>query len=275
MKISILGCGWLGLELGKRLRQENHEVKGSVTRSERMAELRSAGIVPYSIKLFEKGIQGDIRSFLSGANILIIDIPPGLRKNPEANFVKKIRNLIPYIEKSHLQKVIFTSSTSVYQDSENIPVYDENSETDNTNNIAVQLRNVELLFLNNENFNASILRFGGLIGPVRHPVKFLSGRTGLKNPKAPVNLVHQEDCIRAVCKLMELKEDNSVWNVVYPENPEKEQYYSQVARTKNVPLPKFDHTQPSVGKKISSAKLIDQLKFGAAIVLRRVLVNDV
>ena len=151
MKISILGCGWLGMELGKRLRNENHEVRGSVTSMEKLTEVRAAGIVPYSIKLFEKGIQGDIRSFLSGTNLLIVDVPPGLRKKPEINFVKKIENLIPYIEKSHLQRVIFTSSTSVFQDTDDFTVYDENATTDNFNDISIQLRNVELLFLNNEN----------------------------------------------------------------------------------------------------------------------------
>lgn len=261
MKIAILGCGWLGLELGKRLWEQNHEVRGSVTRHERMQEVRAAGIVPYSIKLFEKGIQGDMRSFLSGANVLIIDIPPGLRKNPEGNFVKKIKKLIPYIEKSYLQKVIFTSSTSVYEDTEDFPVYDESVQTDNTNDIAIQLRNAELLLLNNESFNASILRFGGLIGPERHPVKFLSGKTGISNPEAPVNLVHQEDCIKAVCKLIELEKDNSVWNVVNPEHPSKEEYYTRIAKERNLQAPEFDHSKPSKGKKISSEKLIKELKF--------------
>ncbi|PTX45221.1 nucleoside-diphosphate-sugar epimerase [Christiangramia gaetbulicola] len=261
MKIAILGCGWLGLELGKRLWEQNHEVRGSVTRHERMQEVRAAGIVPYSIKLFEKGIQGDMRSFLSGANILIIDIPPGLRKNPEGNFVKKIKKLIPYIEKSYLQKVIFTSSTSVYEDTEDFPVYDESAQTDNSNDISIQLRNAELLLLNNESFNASILRFGGLIGPERHPVKFLSGKTGISNPEAPVNLVHQEDCIKAVCKLIELEKDNSVWNVVNPEHPSKEAYYTRIAKERNLQGPEFDHSKPSKGKKISSEKLMKELKF--------------
>ncbi len=261
MKIAILGCGWLGLELGKRLWEQNHEVRGSVTRHERMQKVRAAGIVPYSIKLFEKGIQGDMRSFLSGTDILIIDIPPGLRKNPEGNFVKKIKKLIPYIEKSYLQRVIFTSSTSVYQDAENFPVYDESAQTDNSSNISIQLRNAELLLLNNESFNASILRFGGLIGPERHPVKVLSGKTGISNPDAPVNLVHQEDCINAVCKLIELEKDNSVWNVVNPQHPSKEAYYARIAKERNLQAPEFDHSKPSKGKKISSEKLITQLKF--------------
>ena len=261
MKIAILGCGWLGLKLGKRLRQQNHEVKGSVTRVDKMAELRSAGLIPYTIKLYEKGVQGDINSFLSGIETLIVDIPPGLRKNPEIDFVKKIRNLIPYIEKSRVPKVIFTSSTSVYEDRKDFPVYTEEEKTDNSSDTAVQLRNTELLFLNNENFQTSVLRFGGLIGEHRHPIKHLSGRKGVKNPEAPINLVHQEDCIAAIIRLMEEKKDNSVWNLVYPDHPSKEEYYSKVAAEKGLTPPEFDHSAASKGKKISSERIIKELGF--------------
>ncbi|MGA8853481.1 MAG: SDR family NAD(P)-dependent oxidoreductase [Christiangramia sp.] len=261
MKISILGCGWLGMELGKRLRKENHEVRGSVTGMDRMVEVRSAGIVPYTIKLFEKGIQGDIRSFLSGTNLLIVNVPPGLRKNPDINFVKKMRKLIPYIEKSYVQKVIFTSTTSVYEDTENFPVYDETSNTDNSNNTSIQLRNAELLFLNNDSFNASVLRFGGLIGPNRHPINHLAGKSGIKNPDAPVNLVHQEDCIAVIRELMQKPKDNSVWNVVFPEYPSRKEYYSKIATDREMDIPEFDHSEVSKGKKISSEKLRKELNF--------------
>lgn len=261
MKIAILGCGWLGLELGKSLKAENHEIKGSITRMERMAALHEAGIVPYSIKLFENGVQGDISSFLSGAEVLVVDIPPGLRKNPDSNFVEKIKSLIPFIEKSGLKRVIYTSSTSVYQDTEKIPEYTEESETDNSSDSSIQLRNVELLFLDNENFKTSILRFGGLIGGDRHPVKYLSGRSGIKNPEAPVNLVDREDCIAALIQIIQLKDDNGVWNVVYPEHPPKKDYYTRIAKEKNLAVPQFKESEISKGKFISSEKLIKELNF--------------
>ncbi|MDX1760790.1 MAG: SDR family NAD(P)-dependent oxidoreductase [Christiangramia sp.] len=261
MKIAILGCGWLGMELGKRLWKDNHEVRGSVTRHERMQKVRAAGIVPYSIKLYERGIQGDIRAFLSGIEVLVVDIPPGLRKNPDVNFVKKIDKLIPYIEKSYVEKVIFTSSTSVYKDSSAIPTYKEDADTNNKNDTAIQLRNAELLFLNNESFNASVLRFGGLIGEDRHPITHLSGREGINNPEAPVNLVHQEDCLNAIFKLIEMKKDNSVWNVVYPDHPTKEEYYTWIASERNMTAPSFDHSENSVGKIVSSEKLQQKLNF--------------
>jgi UDP-glucose 4-epimerase len=54
---------------------------------------------------------------LKDSSILIIDIPPKLRGTNKENFVSKIEALIPFIEKSTIENVIFISSTSVYGDS--------------------------------------------------------------------------------------------------------------------------------------------------------------
>lgn len=257
MRIAILGCGWLGIELAKKLKKENHEVRGSVANIENMAKLREAKIIPYNIKLFEKGVQGDIRSFFSGCHVIIIAVPPGLRKNPKVNFVKKMRKVLPYVEKADPQKIIYISSTGVYKDEPGFPEYDENASTNNSSDKAIQLRNAELLFLNHKNWNISVVRFGGLFGGDRHPVKYLAGKKELKNPDAPVNLVHREDCINALEKLIGLKKDHSVWNVVYPEHPTRRDYYQREAREKGLEIPDFLENKKQKGKIISSRKLID------------------
>ncbi len=261
MKISILGCGWLGKELAKKLISENHEVRGSVTGMEKMFELRKEGIIPYQLKLYEKGIQGDFRSFLSGCEVLLISVPPGLRRDPKINFVKKMRSLIPYIENASPKKLIFTSSTSVYADAEDFPVYTEESKTDNSSDRSIQLHNSELLFLNNPKLNTTVLRFGGLLGGNRHPVKFLSGKKDIKNPEAPVNLVHREDSIAAIQNVIKSNGKTSIYNLVYPEHLSKEEYYTSVAEKMNLPLPKFEHSGRSKGKIISSEKIQKELKF--------------
>ncbi|MFY7956748.1 MAG: SDR family NAD(P)-dependent oxidoreductase, partial [Flavobacterium macrobrachii] len=125
MNISILGCGWLGFPLAKSLLQKGFLVKGSTTTMEKMSVLENAGINAFHIALSEEEIKGDIDNFLSNSQILIIDIPPKLRGNSGENFVAKIQNLIPFIEKSSVEKVIFVSSTSVYSDAISIDLITE------------------------------------------------------------------------------------------------------------------------------------------------------
>ncbi|MCM4161453.1 SDR family oxidoreductase [Antarcticibacterium flavum] len=267
MNISILGCGWLGLPLAKKLVEQGHVVKGSTTTREKMDTLTAEGITPYQIKLYEDGVQGDLTAFLSDADLLIIDIPPGLRKDPDADFTARIGRLKAYIEKSGVEKVIFVSSTSVYEDREDLPEYTENDLPNASGNNSQQLMAAENILRNSEEFTTSIIRFGGLIGPGRHPVNFLAGREGIKDPQAPVNLIHQEDCIGILIALIENEIWGEILNAAYPEHPSKESYYSRVSREKNLAIPEFDQTTPSKGKIISSVVLKEKLgyEFGKGI----------
>ena len=109
-KISILGCGWLGLPLAKSLLLKGYEVKGSTTSESKLEVLKNAGISPFQIQLEEHQIIGKIEDFLKETDVLIIDIPPGLRieisSSLEMTFVNKVKILIPFIEKSGIQKVV-------------------------------------------------------------------------------------------------------------------------------------------------------------------------
>jgi len=260
MNISILGTGWLGLPLAKKLKEE-HVVKGSVTSQEKMQPLREAGITPYQIKIFTEGVQGDLTSFLAHSEVLIIDIPPGLRGDPEADFVGKIGRIIDYIEKSPVEKVIFVSSTSVYKDEEGFPEYTEENKANGTSEAAKQLISSEKILLKNEHFQSTIIRFGGLIGPGRHPVNYLANKTGIKNPKAPVNLIQHEDCIEIINQIIKKEAWGKTFNAAYPDHPTKENYYTRTAKEKNLNIPDFDQNGVSKGKKISSVNLVDVLGY--------------
>ncbi len=160
--------------------EDAHNVKGSTTSVEKLAGLKSFGIDAFYVELTEKGVKGDIEPCLSGSEILILNIPPGLRKLPETDFVKEMQFLMPFIENSSISKVIFISSTSVYGDVESIPLITENSVPNPDSEAGKQLLQVEHLFQSNDNFKTTILRFSGLFGMDRHPAKHLSGKTNLK-----------------------------------------------------------------------------------------------
>ena len=178
MKISILGCGWLGFPLAQKLIETGYEVKGSTTSENKIDILQSNKIEPFLIELTEDKITGTISEFLNESKILIIDIPPGLRKiteyTIEKTFVNKIKTLLPFIENSTIEKVIFISSTSVYSESDLIPTVTEKSILYPDTESGKQLAEVENLFRNNRNFQTTIIRFGGLIGEDRNIVKMLT-----------------------------------------------------------------------------------------------------
>ena len=262
--ISILGCGWLGLPLATALIENNFSVKGSTTSQNKLSLLEENKIQPFLLSLNENEIIGNIDDFLSGSEVLIIDIPPKLRGNGTENFVAKIKTLIPFIEKSSISKVLFVSSTSVYAD-DNSVVTEETNPNPNTEG-GKQLLEAEKLLQNNKNFQTTILRFGGLIGEDRHPIKMLTGRENIENPDGAINLIHQKDCIGIILMILrQAQNDKLVWdetfNAVSPFHPTREAYYTQKANELNLALPRFNKEKTSVGKVISSEKLIKTLDY--------------
>ncbi|MFN7043923.1 MAG: SDR family oxidoreductase [Flavobacterium sp.] len=274
-KISILGCGWLGLPLAKSLLSKGYEVKGSTTSESKLDVLKNAGISTFQIQLEEHQIIGNIEDFLKETDVLVIDIPPGLRRDfsilrptlstgkLEMTFVNKIKTLIPFIEKSGVQKVIFVSSTSVYGDSNifstALEVTEETTPNPDTES-GKQLVIAETLLQSNPHFKTTVIRFGGLLGEDRHPVKFLAGRTNVENPDAPVNMIEREDCIGIIEKSLDFARDdnwewNQTFNAVAPQHPTRKEYYHKKAEIFNLPLPTFAENLESKGKIISSKKV--------------------
>lgn len=258
-QISILGCGWLGLPLADSLIKKGFEVKGSTTSQDKVKILTEKGIQPYLISLTNNGVNGNVEDFLKSGEILIIDIPPKLRKENSESFVEKIKALIPFIESSGITKVIFTSSTSVYNDDNSI-VTEETIALPQSES-GKQLVEVEKLLQNNTNFKTTVVRFGGLTGEDRQPVKFLAGKENLENPEAPVNIIHQQDCIGIIEKIIEKQAWGEIFNAVTPYHPSRREHYTKQAIVMKLPEPKFNSEKPSYGKTVSSKKIMTALGY--------------
>lgn len=255
--IAILGCGWLGFPLAQKMISQGFTVKGTTTSEEKITVLQNNGIIPFQIALTEDGVQGNVKDLLKDSEILIIDIPPGLRKITlpvlEKTFVSKIEKMLPFVEQSTIKKVLFVSSTSVYSN-ENAVITEDTLPNPDTES-GRQLVEVEEILRNNQNFETTIIRFGGLLGPNRHPIKMLAGRENLDNPDAPVNLIHQQDCIGIILKIIENEIWNETFNAVTPYHPTRKEYYHKKAEEMHLAIPKFVSDKPSVTKCITSAKI--------------------
>jgi nucleoside-diphosphate-sugar epimerase len=260
-QISIIGCGWLGLDLAKNLIANGYTIKGSTTSKDKLDVLKTEPIIPFLIRLNETEITGNSSKFLSNSETIIINMPPGLRKNPNKNHVAEIKHLVKAIEKSSIKNVLYISSTSVFKEDFNFTKITEHQQPNATSNSGKQLIEIENLLIKNSNFNTTILRFGGLLGDDRHPAKHLSGRSNLKNPKAPINLIRKNDCMGIILNLIK----NNIWNVslnaVFPKHSTKKNYYTNYCKAHGLPLPIFNTSENSKGKIIDSYKLVQLLNY--------------
>lgn len=257
--IAILGCGWLGLPLGQQLSQEGFLVNGSTTRAEKLSHLATAGIKPFLIRIGDR-IEGEQLDLFLKSDILFLNIPPG-RKTPNiaSIYPQKIQLILSALADSSIKKIIFASSTSVYGFSEE--KINESSPTLPETASGKALLQAEQLLQRQKQFQVTILRLAGLAGANRHPGRFLAGKKDLPNGLAPVNLVHQEDCIQIIKAIINQEKWGEIYNVCSDKHPTKVLLYTMKARDLNLPLPQFIPNNLSRFKLISNQKVKESLNY--------------
>jgi nucleoside-diphosphate-sugar epimerase len=233
MNIAVIGCGWLGFPLAIELLKHGHTVYGSTTSENKFEELNSAAILPF---LYDGLINKLISIPTNEIDCLIINFPPS-KSNDYPNQIAELIQQFPAN-----CKIIFTSSTSVYQD----------LEGEMNENGAVKIDHAVFLaeeILRSSKRHVTILRLAGLIGSHRHPIKFLSGKA-IEHGNMAVNLVHQDDVIAAIICVIQNNAWNKTYNVCWNEHPKKGNYYQNAAE-------KYGLTPPIVAFSNSIGKSID------------------
>jgi len=256
IKISILGCGWLGLPLAKMLLQKGYWVKGSTTSPAKLDILFSAGIQPYLIHLAGEPIN-NLADFLQ-TDLLIISFPPKIRAGKGEEYVQQINFLVESIQEASLKNILFISSTSVYPDT-NSTVTELTTPADSlTAQYLVQAEKA----LQRTGIPTTILRFSGLIGYDRHPGRFFSGKENLPNPLGPVNLIHLDDCLQIINIIIEQQKWDEVYNACADNHPQRQEFYTAATAALGLPLPHFADPNPNdTFKIINSEKLKKELYY--------------
>ncbi|AEI47395.1 SDR family oxidoreductase [Runella slithyformis] len=258
MKISILGCGWLGLPLAAQLIEEGHSVKGSTTSVEKLAVLRSLEIEPLWLQLTPepKGIGWD---YLLDCEVLIVNVPPRLERAGNDFHPAQLRHLTELVKESPVQRIIYISSTSVYPEL-NREVAEEDV-IQPSQSAAPSLAEAEQLI---QMLPQSwlVLRCGGLMGYERIPGKYVAGKKGITTGDVPVNYIHRDDVIGIIKAFIQ---NPSLWNETYnlttPLHPTRREVYLASCAPFGYEPPTFQTTADNPYKIVSSQKLQDKLNY--------------
>ena len=250
--VSILGCGWLGEPLAHSLREAGFSVRGSVRNPQGLTSLSEKGIEPYLIDIAPQ-VKGERADEFFSSQVLFINFPPERREDIETYHEKQIENLIGAIPDPRGKMVIFASSTSVYPNTNGIVREEDTLYPDKPSGKA--LLRVEKLLMNHSEFDTTVIRFSGLIGYDRAPIKSIRRKKLVLNPDCPLNLIHRDDCIAIVKSVIDLGVRNTVLNATCDEHPTRREYYSREARKYGIPLPLFETKNPPEYKIVSNEKL--------------------
>lgn len=257
--ISILGCGWLGLPLAISLQKEGYIVKGSTTSPEKIKILEDNGIEPHSLTISDTAIEASNLSRFLDSEIVIVNFPPKRRADIFDFHTAQMRLLINALQNSRVTKVIFASSTSVYPETNTVVTEQENGIPSKDSGKA--LLGVEQMFLDQTAFQTTIIRFSGLIGYDRMPGRFLAGKKNIENGDAPINVIHQDDCISISKTIIEKEIWGEIFNASTDEHPKRKDYYTLAAEKIGLEKPTFAVQETTSYKIIDSSKLKEQLEY--------------
>jgi nucleoside-diphosphate-sugar epimerase len=250
--ICIIGCGWFGLPLAKLLISEDFEVLGTTTSHDKLQSLESSGISPV---LYSLGTNTPIPK----ADVYVVNVPPS--GVPE--YLSALERLVYQLPVA--SRLVFCSTTSVYRDTPNhwclesdvqpgILPDDPDLDTARHGTPRQTLILAEGIVARHPYY--LILRLAGLYGGDRHPVKYLSGRTNLSTPNAPVNLIHLDDLIETGLNVITNPPDFKVMNVCSGDHPSRKEYYTKVALVRNLAPPEFNMEDTMTGKLIDNSRLV-------------------
>ena len=255
--VSIIGCGWLGLPLAERLRQNRYTVKGSTTSAEKVHLLRQKGIDGYQLNLNPEPI-GDLTALLQ-ADTLLINIPPKAGQLGAAHHPQQVQNLIEAVRQADVKHVIYVSSTSVYPELNRV-VSEDDVTTPNESASPSLVQAEQLVQELAPERKITIVRCAGLMGYDRIPGKYVAGRT-VNSGAVPVNYLHRNDAV-AILDVVIQQEIAGVFNACAPEHPTRKAIYRKSCADFGYELPTFvTPEKPVPYKVISPGKLIQATSY--------------
>jgi nucleoside-diphosphate-sugar epimerase len=263
-RISILGCGWLGFPLAKRLLDCDitSQVKGSTTSVDKLELLNSSGIEGFLFDLNPEFSADDeiVSNFFDTAS-LVISLPPRLSKSEPGHYQKQIEAVVKRIKSSPIKEIILLSSTGVYPDLNRI-VTEQDVNTPEESNSPEMVAVENLLISLRSDRIVTVLRLAGLIGNDRIPGKYVKGKKDISTGLLPVNYIHPEDAVGIIVTILKKGLQSETFNVVAPLHPTRSEIYDSTCAQFGWEAPTYLEPEiPENFKIISGEKLSSFYKY--------------
>lgn len=234
MKCLIVGCGYIGLPLGADLVRLGHEVFGVRRSGSAEAELKAAGIHPLVADItrpetFEKlprEFDWVVHCVAAG----------GDAENYRQIYLEGTRRLVEWLSVAPPKKFVYTSSTSVYGQTDGSQVK-ESSPTEpkaDTAKVLVETEKLLLEAFQKTKFPAIILRVAGIYGPDRgHRFKqFLKNEARIEgNGSRFLNMIHRDDVIGCIIAALKAGRPGEIYNALDDEPVSEKNFFEWLGAT--------------------------------------------
>lgn len=218
MRVLIVGCGYVGLPLGAALVGQGHEVFGLRRSATGGEALTAVGI---------KALAADVTdpaslAALPGPFDWVINCVSSTKGGADEYrqiYLQGTRNLLAWLKTAPPKKYLYTSSTSVYGQTDGLPVKESSPVTpaNETSQVLVETEAVLMDAARDERFPAVILRVAGIYGPERGHLfhQYLKNEARIAGDGLRIiNMIHRDDLVGVIIAALKNGRPGEVYNAV-------------------------------------------------------------
>jgi nucleoside-diphosphate-sugar epimerase len=274
MRVLIIGCGYVGLPLGAELARLGHEVFGLTRTGGADAALQERGIRP---------LMADITrpTDLHGLPLpfdWVVNTVASNRGGPEEfrlTYLEGMRNILQWLEATPPKKLVYTSSTSVYGQTDGSMVK-ESSPAEPSGELGQVLVATEKLLLEaarTKKIPAVILRAAGIYGPGRGHLflQYLKDEARIPgHGERLLNMIHRDDLASCILAALKSGRSGEIYNASDDEPVPQIHFFRWLSETLGKNMPPFTREDPAAPrkralthKKVSNRKL--RMELGCAL----------
>ncbi len=279
MRVLIIGCGYVGLPLGRELARQGHEVFGLRRSALAETELKAAGITPLHADI----TRPETLAKLPRAWDWVVNCTAsggGGAEDYRNIYLEGNQNLVAWLADSPPKKFVYTSSTSVYGQNDGSVVTEASPVEPDAPTSKVLVETEAFLReaaggtrgrLPHQCFPAVILRVAGIYGPGRgHWFKaFLRGEARIEGDGARwLNMIHRDDLIGIIIAALRDARPGEIFNAADNEPVSQRKFFEWLAAELKQPMPpavaadaETWRRRGATNKRVDNAKLCAELKY--------------
>lgn len=272
MRALIIGCGYVGLPLAVELSRQGHEVTG-LGRGQRA----ETALKEHKVQL----LIGDVSKPETLANLpsaydWVVNCASssgGGEADYRDVYLHGTHNLIKWLSSTPPCKFVYTSSTSVYGQTDGSVVTEKSPTEPTTATSKILIETEQLLFAaaTRDKFPAVILRVAGIYGPGRGYwfKQFLKGEAMIEGTGERIlNMIHRDDVVGAIAAALTHGKPGEVYNAADNEPVSQIAYFRWLSKTLRLPMPPFGpedrqslRKRGITNKKVSNSRLRTELHY--------------
>lgn len=272
MRVLIIGCGYVGIPLGQELVRLGHEVFGARRSADALEILKAAGIHPLVVDICKREELETLPRDFDWVINTVSSNKGGATEYQDVYF-NGTRNLIEFFASNPPKQFVYTSSTSVYGQTDGSLVKESSpaEPMGETSQILVQTENLLLDAARQKKIPAITLRVAGIYGPDRGHLflQYLRNEARISGKgERLINMIHRDDVVGAIIAALKSGRPGEIYNAVDDEPVAQIHFFRWLSETLGKNMPPFATEAEDAArkrgltqKKVSNRKLKMELGY--------------